>query len=100
MDDEDRDIYNFDITFKQNCNQREYHRYEECIGIYSHNYAKGYVHPCWTNENCSIKALWNNDIGLCSSSIALWIGYLSFTLGCVAFIELINRLVANYNQIS
>eukprot|EP01083_Nonionella_stella_P165866 552932_1 len=65
MDDGDRGILDHVISFHQNCNKRIYDIEYECHGVWwGYSYKQGDIHQCWTNESCSIQALFDDDVGL------------------------------------
>ena len=97
MDDGDNGIYNHDTSFKQDCNQKVYHIHKECVGYYFYTHEIGDIHRCWTDHNCSMEALWNNDPILWLTFIAPWIGYFSLTLSCIIFIDLLYQSVTFYD---
>ena len=94
MDDGDSGIYNHDTTFKQDCSQKVYRIYKECVGYYFYYHEIGDVHLCWTDENCKIEALWNNDPALWFATIVPWIGYFSFAVSCVILFDLLQQLIS------
>ena len=95
------DLYDHHIEFKQTCNGKIYHikDYKTCSGAHASNHLEGEIYRCWTNENCSIQALFNDNVVLWFLNIISILGYLFLVFALNFMVDFVSwsRRIYQYN---